>query len=213
MRNVSCVDQLSFAQPVTNVQTAAKDLSAGARQHQFWKTWEALGASPKVLNIPKEGYTLLFRTRPNLTRSQTIINCYANPLRNLYLTEALHALMTKNAVRNQGQTYQFKALPFGLFTAPMEFTVGVKEVKLMALHNGLRIHDCLVRARSHQTCLQHTQTLVTICQGLGWLENVEKHELDPKQVFNFIGYQFNLKEGKLRPTLDHWHTLTAKDQI
>ena len=31
----------------------------------------------------------------------------------------------------QGQSYQFKALPFGLSTAPMEFTVVAKEVKLM----------------------------------------------------------------------------------
>ena len=29
----------------------------------------------------------------------------------------------------QGQIYQFKALPFGLSTAPMEFTVVAKEVK------------------------------------------------------------------------------------
>ena len=29
----------------------------------------------------------------------------------------------------QGQSYQFKALPFGLSTAPMEFTVVAKEVK------------------------------------------------------------------------------------
>ena len=33
----------------------------------------------------------------------------------------------------QGRSYQFKALPFGLSTAPMEFTVVAKEVKLMAL--------------------------------------------------------------------------------
>ena len=62
----------------------------------------------------------------------------------------------------QGQSYQFKALPFGLSTAPMEFTVVAKEVKLMALQRGIRIHqyldDWLVRATSHQTCLQHTQT-------------------------------------------------------
>ena len=32
----------------------------------------------------------------------------------------------------QGQTYQFKALPFGLSTAPLEFTVIAKEVKPMA---------------------------------------------------------------------------------
>ena len=41
----------------------------------------------------------------------------------------------------QGQTYQFKALPFGLSTAPLEFTVVRKEVKLMAIHKGIRIHQ------------------------------------------------------------------------
>ena len=54
----------------------------------------------------------------------------------------------------QGQSYQFKALPFCLSTAPMEFTVVSKEVKLMALQRGIRIHqyldDWLVRATSHQ---------------------------------------------------------------
>ena len=59
---------------------------------------------------------------------------------------------------------QFKALPFGLSTAPFEFTVIPKEVKLMTIHKVLRSHqyldDWLVRARSHQACLQHTQELV-----------------------------------------------------
>ena len=75
----------------------------------------------------------------------------------------------------QGRSYQFKALPFGLSTAPMEFTVVAKEVKLMALQRGIRIHqyldDWLVRASTHDTCLQHTQTLVTLSQELGWLVN------------------------------------------
>ena len=90
----------------------------------------------------------------------------------------------------QGQTYQFKALRFGLSTAPLEFTVVAKEVKLMAIHKGIRIHqyldDWLVRARSHQACLQHTQDLVKICQELGWLVNLDKSELEPKQIFDFI---------------------------
>ena len=83
----------------------------------------------------------------------------------------------------EGQTYQFKALPFGLSTAPLEFTVVAKEVKLMATHRGIRIHqyldDWLVRAISHQACLQHTQELVQICRNLGWLVNLEKSELEP----------------------------------
>ena len=114
----------------------------------------------------------------------------------------------------QGETYQFKALPFGLFTAPMEFTVVAKEVKFLAMKKCIRIQqyldDWLVRARSHQTCLQYTQTLVALCRELGWLVNEEKSELEPKQVFNFVGYQFDLKEDRVRPTLECWQTLQTK---
>ena len=84
----------------------------------------------------------------------------------------------------------------------------------MTLQKGIRIHqyldDWLVRATSHQTCLQHTQTFVALCRELGWLVNTEKSELDPKQVFNFVGYQFDLREGKVRPTPERWQTLTDK---
>ena len=114
----------------------------------------------------------------------------------------------------QGRTYQFKALPFGLSTAPLEFTVVAKEVKLMATQRGIRIHqyldDWLVRARSHQVCLQHTLELVQICQRLGWLVNMEKSELEPKQVFDFVGYQFDVQAGCVRPTPDQWQNLQDK---
>ena len=114
----------------------------------------------------------------------------------------------------QGQTYQFKALPFGLSTAPLEFTVIAKELKLMAIHRGIRIHqyldDWLVRATSHQACLQHTQSLVKICQKLGWLVNLDKSELVPKQIFDFVGYQFDLRAGRVRPTPDRWQNLQDK---
>ena len=42
-----------------------------------------------------------------------------------------------------GQTFQFTALPFGLATAPLEFTRVVKEVKLMAQARGIWIHQYL----------------------------------------------------------------------
>ena len=112
----------------------------------------------------------------------------------------------------QNRSYKFKALPFGLSTAPLEFTVIAKEVKLMAIHKGIRIYqyldDWLVRARSHWICLQHTQELVKLCQNLCWLVNLEKPEL----VFDFVGYQFNLKSGWVRQTPDRWQTLKQKLQ-
>ena len=226
MNDVSCVDQMSSVKNVTNVPTVVQDLPVGARLNQFWKKWAALGISPKVLTVLREGYTLPFQFRPNLTRSPTIASCYVNPHRNLYLLEALHQLLNKNGVefvKNQeclgfynrlflvlkpnnrwapildlstlnkylktesfkmetpdtirsslqagewvtfidfkdayfhipihnqsrkyicfhlqGQSYQFKALPFGLSTAPMEFTVLVKEVKFLVLQKGIGIHQ------------------------------------------------------------------------
>ena len=299
VNDVSCVDHLSFVKIVTNVPTVVTNLPVGARLQQFWEKWETLGSSPKVIRILREGYTLPFRFRPNLTRSPMVISKYVNSQRQSLLLEALAQLTNKNAVEPvtnqtslgfynrlflvpkpnnqwrpildlstlniflntesfkmetpetirsslqvgewvtsidfkdayfhipihsqsrkymrfhiQGQSYQFKALPFGLSTAPMEFTVVAKEVKLMALRQGIRIHqyldDWLVRASTLHTCLQHTQTLVTLCQELGWLVNKEKSELAPKQVFNFVGYQFDLKEGKVRPTEERWQALTDK---
>ena len=298
VKSVSCVIPLSCVNPVINAPNVVTNLPVGARLQNFWKTWLDLGAGPRVVQILKEGYTLPFRIRPNLSRFPTVVTCYGNPHRNLNLLEALHQLMDKNAIELvdkqvslgffnrlflvpkpnkwrpildlsdlnfffktekfkmetpetirtslqkgewvtsidfkdayfhipiqeqsrkylrfhfQGQTYQFKALPFGLSTAPMEFTIIAKEVKLMAIQNGIRIHqyldDWLVRATSHRVCLQHTQVLVRMCRHLGWLVNVEKSELEPKQVFNFVGYQFDLESGWVRPTPDRWQSLQEK---
>ena len=87
---VSCVDQLCSVKLVPNV--------LGARLNQFWETWAALGAGPKVIQMLKEGYTLPFQTTPNITSSPTIISCYVHPHRNLYVLEAFHQLTKKNAV-------------------------------------------------------------------------------------------------------------------
>ena len=98
VKDVSYVDQLSSVKSVTNVATVVQDLPVGARLNQFWKKWVALGVSPKVLTVLREGYTLPFRFRPNLTRSPTITSCYVNPHRNLYLLKALYQLLNKKAI-------------------------------------------------------------------------------------------------------------------
>ena len=86
----------------------------------------------------------------------------------------------------------------------MEFTVGVKAITLIALDRGITIHqyDWIVRATSRQTYLQNTQTLVALCQELGYIVNIGKLKLGPKKVFDFVGYQFDLREGKVRSTLE-----------
>ena len=72
-------------------------------------------------------------------------------------------------------------------------TLGVhcnsKEVKLMAIPKDIGIRqyldDWLVHARPHLVSLQQIQKLVKICQELGWLVNLEKSELEPRQIFVF----------------------------
>ena len=112
------------------------------------------------------------------------------------------------------KAYQFTALPFGLATAPLEFTKVVKEVKLIAQARGIQIHqyldDWLVRAPCQETCLLHTQTLLTLCGELGWVINMRKSELTPQQVFNFVGYRFDLLTSRVLPTQDRWVTLQQK---
>ena len=49
-----------------------------------------------------------------------------------------------------------------------------------------------------------------MCQELGWLVNLEKSELEPKQVFDFVGYQFDFRAGRVLPTLDCWQNLHDK---
>ena len=58
VKYVSCVGHLNSVKFVTNAPTVAPDLSVGARLHQFWEKWAALGASHMV--------TVLRRLHPPL---------------------------------------------------------------------------------------------------------------------------------------------------
>ena len=95
---------------------------------------------------------------------------------------------------HRSQVFQFTSLPFGLATAPQVFTMIVKEVKLMALSKGLRLHqylnDLLIRSHSQEEA--QVNTVVDLTQSLGWIINQEKSELKPTQVFSFVGYEYHL---------------------
>ena len=94
---------------------------------------------------------------------------------------------------HRSQVFQFTHLPFGLATAPQVFTMIVKEVKLMALSRGLRLHQYLddwpIRSQSQEETQVITQAVVDLIQSLGWIINQEKSELKPTQVFFIRGLQ------------------------
>ena len=49
-----------------------------------------------------------------------------------------------------------------------------------------------------------------MCQQLGWLVNLEKSELEPKQDLDFVGYQFDLRSGRVRLTPDRWQRSSSR---
>ena len=130
------------------------------------------------------------------------------------LTEAyLHIPIHPNSrkylrVCHMSQVFQFTSLPFGLATAPQVFTMLEKEVKLMTLARGIRLHqyldDWLFRAKSQEEAQVNTQTVVELTQSLGWIINQEKSELKPAQVFSFVGYKYHLDSALVKPTQERW---------
>ena len=84
----------------------------------------------------------------------------------------------------------------------------VKEVKLMALTRGIRLHqyldNWLVRAQSQEETQVNTQTLIDLTQSLGWIINQEKFELKATQVFSFVSYKYHLDSALVKPTQERW---------
>ena len=109
---------------------------------------------------------------------------------------------------HRSQVFQFTSLPFGLATAPQVFTMIVKEVKLMALSKGIRLHqyldDWLIGAQSQEEAKVNTQTVGDLTQSLGWIINQEKSEPKPTQVFSFVVYEYHLDSALVKPTQERW---------
>ena len=78
----------------------------------------------------------------------------------------------------------------------------VKEVKLMALTRGIRLHqyldDWLIRAQSQEEAQVNTQTVVDLTQSLVWIIN-QKSELKPAQVLLLVGYEYHLDAALVKP--------------
>jgi hypothetical protein len=111
------------------------------------------------------------------------------------------------------KTYQFKALCFGLSTAPYVFTRVFRLVSTLAHQHGHRLYryldDWLLAAQSPQAATAATQFVLKICNQLGLIVNREKSELEPTQRTIFLGMQINTVQFKVRPSEDRLSRLGA----
>ena len=99
----------------------------------------------------------------------------------------------------EGQVLQFRALPFGLSTAPRLFTRLANAVVAYLHQQGVSViaylDDWLVHHQCRETLVQHQQLLLVTLERLGLLVNVRKSQLEPTQDLQYLGVRFLLKEG------------------
>ena len=262
--------------------------------------WEEKGASPWIVSVLREGYSLVFESDPPLTRSPGVFSKYQDTVKQGILEEEILSLLSKDALEEVtdvntqgfysrmflvakktggwrpiidlsvlntyikaptfkmesaesirasllqgwwtfsidlkdaylhvpvhpssrkflrvcfgGKVYQFKALPFGLSPAPWLFTKVVSEVKAMVHGRGIQLHqfldDWLGKASSPEECHRQALVVLQLIRSLGWVDNVEKSDLVPRQVFDFLGIHFNLVDYTVSPTADNLAKL--KDRL
>ena len=113
----------------------------------------------------------------------------------------------------QGQAYQFRALCFGLSTAPYLFTRVFRLISALAHRHGYRMYryldDWLLVGQSQQETQAATKFLLDKSLQLGLLVNFDKSELQPTQRAVFLGMDLDTSTFLVRPSESRLSRLDA----
>ena len=118
-------------------------------------------------------------------------------LSDAYLHLPIHPLYRKfMRMHIEGKAWQFKAMCFGLNVAPRIFTKMLQPVAAFLRTRGVILHryldDWLIRGKTAEQALTHTQLVVDTLTSLGWLVNQSKSALIPSQRAVFLGMDIDL---------------------
>ena len=106
---------------------------------------------------------------------------------------------------SEGTVYQFKALCFGLSTAPQVFTRVFAAVSAWAHARGIRLlrylDDWLVLSSSEKKAKESIWELLSLCRTLGIVINEKKSDLVPSQSAKYLGMTIDTGAGKVFPSL------------
>ena len=106
---------------------------------------------------------------------------------------------------SEGTVYQFKALCFGLSTAPQVFTRVFAAVSAWAHSRGIRLlrylDDWLVLSSSEKKAKESIRELLSLCRTLGIVINEKKSDLVPSQSAKYLGMTIDTGAGKVFPSL------------
>ena len=126
-------------------------------------------------------------------------------LKDAYLHVPVHPLFHRYlAFRYKGTDYCFKAMPFGLSTAPRVFTRITRVILAYLRSKGRTIFayldDWLLLANSKEESIQFTSEVVSLLSSLGWVINHQKSALIPAQRVTYLGADLDLEKGFAFPS-------------
>ena len=102
---------------------------------------------------------------------------------------------------HENKIYQFRALPFGLNTAPLIFTRLVHTLTAYLHTRGVSVlpylDDWIVHHQNPNQLLQQQQLVLSVLEQSGFKVNTTKSELIPTQDIQFLGIRFQLKLGRV----------------
>ena len=106
---------------------------------------------------------------------------------------------------SEGTVYQFRAMCFGLSTAPQVYSRVFAVVSAWAHSHRIRLFryldDWLVLASSEREAQQAVQSLLSLCRTLGIVINEKKSDLVPSQTVKYLSMTINTEAGKVFPSL------------
>ena len=122
-------------------------------------------------------------------------------LKNAYFQIPIHRSSRKLLrFTSEGTVYQFRALCFGLSTAPQVFTRVFAVVSAWA-HSWDQtfryLDDWLVLSSSEREAKQAVQSLLSLCRTLGIVINEKKSDLVPSQTAKYLGMTIDTEAGKV----------------
>ena len=107
---------------------------------------------------------------------------------------------------SNGCVYQFKALCFGLSTAPQVFSRVMAPVSAILHWVGIRMRryldDWLVQSSSQESLLRDLRVVLSLCHELGIVVNPKKSNLVPSQVVQYLGVVINAQSFVASPLPD-----------
>ena len=105
----------------------------------------------------------------------------------------------------EGSVFQFRAICFGLSTAPQVFTCVMAPVSAIMHRHGFRIlrylDDWLVLASTFPEIVRARDFLLWLCRQLGIHVNLPKSPLDPSQTQYYLGMTIQTSPLRVFPTL------------